>query len=109
MDWWKVTPSASKADLTIVPSRMSWKGRTFDSRRVLTFSRIHFRVAWDIDGLLAVPGIGSCNHQSLSARRSSFLYPFLQNRLTKSECHSALTPITAGPTPGGTGCRLRRG
>ena len=38
-------------------SRMSWKGRTFDSRRDWTFSEIHRRVDWDIVGLLAGTGL----------------------------------------------------
>src|SRR5512135_906446 len=46
------TPSSARADATIWASRMSWKGRTFDSRRDLTFSEIHRRVAWGIVGLL---------------------------------------------------------
>src|SRR4051812_32342426 len=36
---------------------MSWKGRTFDSRRDRTFSEIHLRVDWDTVGLLVGTGL----------------------------------------------------
>ena len=90
----KVTPSAASAASTISASRMSWKGRTFDSRRDLTFSEIHLRVDWDTVGLLVGTGIGSCNHQSLSqgGRHLSILI-LPDQAYEKSECHSFLTPF----------------
>src|SRR5271165_2404392 len=48
-----VTPAAASAELTIAASRISEKGRTFDSWSDLTFSEIHRRVAWGMVGLLA--------------------------------------------------------
>src|SRR5437763_1223584 len=92
MRWWKVTPSAARADATILASRISWKGRTLDSRRDLTFSEIHLRVAWDTVGLLIGTGIGSCNHQSLSQGGRHLSIPACGINLRNSECHSALTP-----------------
>src|SRR5512135_2777633 len=87
----KVTPSSAKADLTMSASRMSWKGRTFDSRRDLTFSEIQRRVVWDTVGLLAGTRLGSCNHQSLSQGGRHLSIPSCRVDLRKSECHSSLT------------------
>src|SRR5512135_1626822 len=87
----KVTPSSAKADLTMSASRMSWKGRTFDSRRDLTFSEIQRRVVWDTVGLLAGTRLGSCNHQFLSQGGRHLPIPSCRVDLRKSECHSCQT------------------
>src|SRR5512143_4232696 len=84
----KVTPSSAKADLTMSASRISWKGRTFDSRRDLTFSEIQRRVVWDTVGLLAGTRLGSCNHQFLSQGDRHLSIPSCRVDLRKSECHS---------------------
>src|SRR5512135_2206839 len=88
----KVTPSSAKADLTMSASRISWKGRTFDSRRDLTFSEIQRRVVWDTVGLLAGTRLGSCNHQFLSQGGRHLSIPSCRVDLRKSECHSRLLP-----------------
>src|SRR5512135_3689471 len=80
----KVTPSSAKADLTMSASRMSWKGRTFDSRRDLTFSEIQRRVVWDTVGLLAGTRLGSCNHQFLSQGGRHLSIPSCRVDLRKS-------------------------
>src|SRR5512143_2924007 len=95
----KVTPSSAKADLTMSASRISWKGRTFDSRRDLTFSEIQRRVVWDTVGLLAGTRLGSCNHQFLSQGGRHLSIPSCRVDLRKSECHSHLRvtfPVTRG-------------
>src|SRR5512135_2774593 len=88
----KVTPSSAKADLTMSASRMSWKGRTFDSRRDLTFSEIQRRVVWDTVGLLAGTRLVSCNHQFLSQGGRHLSIPSCRVDLRKSECHSNQRP-----------------
>src|SRR3954468_12710637 len=88
MRWWKVTPSAAKAASTRWASRMSWKGRTFDSWRDRTFCEIHLRVDWDTVGLRVGTGIGSCNHQSLSQGGRHLSIPSCRIGLRNSECHS---------------------
>src|SRR5512132_871669 len=84
----KRTPSSARADATIWASRMSWKGRTFDSRRDLTFSEIHRRVAWGIVGLLDGTRLGSCHHQSLSRGGRHLSIPSHRIDLRNPECHS---------------------
>src|SRR5512142_1372719 len=69
---------------------MSWKGRTFDSRRDLTFSEIHRRVAWGIVGLLDGTRLGSCHHQSLSRGGRHLSIPSHRIDLRNPECHSSL-------------------
>src|SRR5512135_3387114 len=96
----KVTPSSAKADLTMSASRMSWKGRTFDSRRDLTFSEIQRRVVWDTVGLLAGTRLGSCNHQFLSQGGRHLSIPSCRADLRKSECHSRLGPAQLLGLPG---------
>src|SRR5512147_1469149 len=86
----KVTPSSAKADLTIWASRMSWKGRTFDSRRDLTFSEIQRRVAWGMAGLLDGTRLGSCHPQSLSRGGRHLSIPSHRIDLRNPECHSGL-------------------
>src|SRR5205823_12921848 len=88
-----VTPASAKAAWTMSASRISWKGRTFDSRRDLTFSEIQRRVEWDTVGLLAGTGLGSCSHQSLSQGGRHLSIPSRRIGLRKSEYHSFLTPF----------------
>jgi hypothetical protein len=66
---------------------MSWKGRTFDSRRDLTISEFQRRVGWDTVGL---PGtrLGSCNHQSLFQRDRYLSISSCRVESRRSECHS---------------------
>src|SRR3954453_7524848 len=94
----KVTPSSASAVSTVWASRMSWKGRTFDSRRDWTFFEIHRRVDWGIVGLLAGTGIGSCNHQSLSQGGRHLSIPCyridLQNSLTVTDFVGGGTMLT---------------
>src|SRR4051812_36849200 len=54
----KRTPSSARAALTMRASRMSWKGRTSESRSDRTLSAIQRRVVWDIVGLLVGWGLG---------------------------------------------------
>src|SRR5208337_2634784 len=88
-----VTPAAASAELTIAASRISEKGRTFDSLSDLTFSEIHRRVAWGMVGLLAGIGIRSCNHQSFTQRGRHLSIPSCTIDLWISECHSWLSPF----------------
>src|SRR5512135_2006210 len=91
MHAWNRTPSSARADATIWASRMSWKGRTFDSRREVTFSEIHRRVAWGIVGLLDGTRLGSCHHQSLSRGGRHLSIPSHRIDLRNPECHSGQT------------------
>src|SRR6516164_10026496 len=61
-----VTCSAASAATTRWRSRMSWKGRVFDSPSDLTVAEIRRRVLWGIVGLLAETSLGVCQHPSLS-------------------------------------------
>src|SRR5271165_1133809 len=88
-----VTPAAASAELTIAASRISEKGRTFDSLNDLTFSEIHRRVAWGMVGLLAGIGISSCNHQSFTQGGRYLSIPSCAIDLRISECHSIQKPF----------------
>src|SRR5208283_5121344 len=91
-----VTPAAASAELTIAASRISEKGRTFDSLSDSTFSEIHRRVAWGMVGLLAGTGIDACNpcnHQFFTKGGRHLSIPSSRSNLWISECHSWLSPF----------------
>src|SRR5512135_722097 len=100
MHAWNRTPSSARADATIWASRMSWKGRTFDSRRDLTFSEIHRRVAWGMVGLLGGTRLGSCHHQCLSRGGRHLSIPSHRIELRNPECHSPQGGIPVVQTSG---------